>query len=146
MYLNDPIFRETFLSDPKPILARMGWSYPATVTVHIVETGPTNIGVIFGRNDLFLEEHLQMILPRVDTVVARANWDVEFRRLLLTDPAEALFQELEYRVPSGTRVTVYQCSQTHVYFPVWVDETVADSEELSESDLEHITGGGGNIV
>jgi len=145
-YLNDPNFHAAFLADPKPLLAEMGWSYPATVTVHVVETGPKNIGIIFGRNDLYREEQLQTILPQIDVLVARAHLDPEFRRSLLADPAEALFQELEYRAPSGVRVSAYECSQDHVYFPVWIDEPIADSEELSEFDLEQITGGRGNIL
>ena len=137
---NDSSFRADFLANPKAVLAQMGFIYPEATTIHIVESSPRNIGIILDTTIFCSEEELETIPFQLGEVVKRSLVDPRFKEHLLSNPVEAIFLVFGHRIPDDIKITVYEVSEGHAYFLVWRSET-DDCGELSDLDLEQITGG-----
>jgi len=137
----DARFREDYKANPKPVLAQFGHVYPESVSVHIVETSPAAYALILGAEDTYGPGQLESMPPSVATVVKRSFTDSGFRHLLTANPVEAIFLETGFRVPEAATVTVFETTATDVYLPLPSMLHEFDGEELSELELEEITGG-----
>jgi hypothetical protein len=78
-------------------------------------------------------------------LVERAIQDEQFRSLLLSDPRAAAQQELGIDLPTSVRLHVLQESPSDLYMvlplkPAALKGVIAD-DELSETELEHVSGG-----
>jgi len=143
---SDAALLAEFRANPRPFLACMGLVYPDEVNIHLVENDPRNITLIIGDKDLYSREQLASLPAPVVAVLTRAFDDPGFRAFLLSAPVDAIFLETGYRIPDGTTVTVRQTTEKDIYFPIFVvsearEEQKAESGELSDLELESISGG-----
>ena len=69
-------------------------------------------------------------------IVGKANEDADFRARLLSDPKEALEQELGVTIPASLSVEVHEESGTTAHLVLPPDS------RLSEGDLRAVAGGG----
>ena len=69
-------------------------------------------------------------------ILTRASEDGDFRARLIADPKAAISAELGRTIPEGFDVVVHEdgASTAHLVLP--------PSSELTEADLEMVTGGG----
>ena len=78
-------------------------------------------------------------------LVERARRDEQFRSLLLSDPRAATRQELGINLPASVRLHVMQESPSDLYLvlPLKPGEFkgVLAGDELSETELEYVSGG-----
>ena len=76
---------------------------------------------------------------RRDKVVGKANQDADFRARLVSNPKEAIGQELDIAMPGSLTIEVHEESSTtaHLVLP--------PAGALSESDLQAISGGFGFV-
>ena len=70
-------------------------------------------------------------------IVARAWLDKAFREALMRDPKAAISQELGRELADGVEITVLQETASQVYLVI----PPAPDHELSEQELEHVSGG-----
>jgi hypothetical protein len=75
-------------------------------------------------------------------VIDRATRDPQFRQELLRNPATALEQELGMRIPESIEIRVVEETPSTLYL-VLPPQRMAAGEELSDRDLERVTGGWG---
>lgn len=81
----------------------------------------------------------------LDSIVARATVDRSFRQMLLTDPRRAIRDELGLTIPSHFRIKFVERGpdlDALVVLPDFRDGV----EELSEDDLEAVSGGAHNYA
>ena len=73
-------------------------------------------------------------------ILRKAEEDGEFRSRLIADPKAAISAETGTTIPDGFDIVVHEDSATtaHLVLP--------PSEELSEAEMESVTGGMGIIV
>jgi hypothetical protein len=74
-------------------------------------------------------------------LINRSLEDEEFRQRLLDDPRGTIEQELGSRLPESTEVRVVQESKDTIYL-VLPGRAVAHGGELSDQELEEVSGGG----
>ena len=137
----DEEFRAEFVANPKPFLAQFGEVYPDSTKVHIVETSPEALALIIGTEDTYHPEQLASMPATSAAVVKRSFVDPEFKALLIADPAEAIFVETGHHFPESTKVTVYISTPTDVYLPLPPLASRLESAELSDLELEEVSGG-----
>ena len=80
----------------------------------------------------------------LSAIMAKAAEDADFRRRLLTDPRNAIYDHFGVRVPDSYSVKFVEREpgvDALVVLPDPRGQGDAESDELSESDLEAITGG-----
>lgn len=75
----------------------------------------------------------------LQAILHRAKTDVEFRKRLLTAPAEAIEENFGVRIPHGYRIRFIEKGED-------VDALIVlpargESEELSEDELDQVAGG-----
>lgn len=123
------------------MLEQLGLTYPANVTVRVIEEGPRNLALILGSRDQYSDADLQAMPPEISRVVRRSFTDAGFNAFLVMSPVEAVFLETGYRVPDGTHIHIYQATATEAFFPIPEVSVASDTDEISEFELEEITGG-----
>jgi len=139
----DAAFRAEFIANPRPVLAQIGLIYPDATAVHVVETGFRDVALIIGGEGMYPEEQLKSMPPQMSAVITRSFVDPGFKALLLSNPVEALFLEVGYRVPDGSTVRTYEATDKDAYFLIFDEAKPLDAEELSDLELEQVSGGGG---
>lgn len=72
-------------------------------------------------------------------VLARAETDAEFRQQLLREPRQVIYETFGIRIPEQFRIRFVERSSDVDALVVLPDLRAGD--ELSEHDLEHVTGG-----
>jgi hypothetical protein len=77
-------------------------------------------------------------IPEVAKVIERAANDQHFKDQLISSPAEAIFEELGFAVPSSVELVVLENSPTII-------NIVLESVELDDLTLAHVAGGKGTI-
>jgi len=138
----DATFRAEFIANPKPALAQIGLIYPDSTTVHVVATGFRDVALIVGGEGMYTEKHLESMPPQMSAVITRSFVDPGFKALLLSNPVEALFLEVGYRVPDGSTVRTYEATEKDAYFLIFDGAKPLDAEELSDLELDQVSGGG----
>lgn len=73
-------------------------------------------------------------------LLQRAARDPEFRRQLLADPRSAIETELGYRLPESVEIRAVEETPNLVYLVL----PAQDTDELSEVQLEALSGGYGS--
>jgi hypothetical protein len=72
----------------------------------------------------------------VEAIIAeRIAADPAFRDTLLADPRTVLSEMVSFDIPKGVQVVLHEESLTQIHL------TIPSSEQLSEADLELVTGG-----
>ena len=80
-------------------------------------------------------------------LINRSLQDETFRQRLLDEPKAAVEQELGRRLPESIEVRVVQESQDTIYLVLPSrGASVAQGSELSDQDLEQVSGGGGTYA
>ena len=80
-------------------------------------------------------------------LIQRSLEDETFRQRLLDEPKAAVEQELGKRLPESTEVRVLQESQDTIYLVLPTSRAaLAQGSELSDQDLEQVSGGGGTYA
>jgi hypothetical protein len=151
---SDAALLAEFRANPRPFLACAGLVCPEEVNIHLVENDAQNVTLIIGNPDLYSREQFASMPEPMVAVLTRAFGDPGFRSFLLSAPVDAIFLETGYRIPDGTAVTVRQTTENDLYFPIFVrgetrsksgsdvhEEQNKESDELSDLELEEITGG-----
>jgi hypothetical protein len=143
---SDAALLAEFRADPRPFLACAGLVCPEGVNIHLVENDAQNVTLIIGNQDLYSREQFASMPEPMVAVLTRAFGDPGFRSFLLSAPVDAIFLETGYRIPDGTKVTVRQTTEKDIYFPIFAASEARegqknDSGELSDLELEEITGG-----
>ena len=134
-------FRAEYIANPKPVLAQFGQLYPDSVTVHIIETSPVAYALIIGAQESYPPHQLESMPPPVAAVVKRSFVDPGFKALLTFNPVEAIFLETGFRIPEGASVTVYETTPNDIYLPLPAIEHEREEAELSELELDEVSGG-----
>jgi Nitrile hydratase, alpha chain len=81
--------------------------------------------------------------PEIEgAIVRRSLEDEDFRQRLLEDPKAAVEEELGSRLPDAVQVRAVEESADTIYLVL--PSASALGEELSDWDLEKVTGGGSN--
>lgn len=79
----------------------------------------------------------------LDDIMRRAAEDADFRRFLLADPKEAIYQSFGVRVPLNFRIRFIE-KGNDVDALVVLPDAVRPDNELSDDDLDAVAGGTGN--
>jgi hypothetical protein len=74
-------------------------------------------------------------------LIERSLEDEEFRQRLLDDPKGAIEQELGSRLPESVEVRVVEESADTIYLVLPSASRVGQVEELSDRELEEVSGG-----
>ena len=78
--------------------------------------------------------------PEVNTILERAEKDSQFSQKLYDNPHEVLTELAGLQIAPGSKVTVQPACETQIY--LMLPEKESDAFELSESELETVSGGG----
>jgi hypothetical protein len=79
-------------------------------------------------------------LEAMNAVLARAETDAEFRRQLLIEPRRIIYDTFGIRIPEQFRIRFIERSADVDALVVLPDLRTA-AHELSDGELEHVTGG-----
>jgi hypothetical protein len=74
-------------------------------------------------------------------IIEKAMKDDSFREKLKSDPRGAIESELGFRIPQSIRIDILEESGEMVYLILPPKPGLADSDELSELELESVAGG-----
>jgi hypothetical protein len=76
-------------------------------------------------------------------IMRRAMNDEAFRQELLSNPRYVLVQKLGISVPEGVKIHVHEDSASDLHLVLPVKAGAGGLQELSDTDLEQVTGGQG---
>jgi hypothetical protein len=73
--------------------------------------------------------------------IAKAKEDPAFKQLLLTNPKAAIEREIGQSLPSGLEIEVVQQTPNKLYMVLPLEKDQIQTQELSERELESVSGG-----
>jgi hypothetical protein len=77
-----------------------------------------------------------------ERLIEKAMKDEQFRENLLLNPKSIIEQELGIVIPDQMKIHVLEETVDSLYLVLPAGETPAGSDELTESELESVSGGG----
>jgi hypothetical protein len=89
-----------------------------------------------------MEWTVEQTQSAINAALRRAATDMEFRKLALSDPAAAVARIAGQPLPEGFRVRVLE---REGYDATIVLQDPVEDGELSDSELEHVAGGSGQL-
>ena len=129
--LKDPVFRGKLKRSPTEICREEGADFPAGASIHLIESRPMEIHFFVG---------VKTKSPEVNAVLERAEKDSQFSQQLCDHPHEVLTELAGLQIAPGSKVTVHPASETQIY--LMLPDQESNALELSESELETVSGGG----
>ncbi len=79
--------------------------------------------------------------PMQEQIIAKAMKEETFRQELLSNPKAAIERALGITIPQGVTIAVHQDTPTAVHLVLPVRALGKGGEELSDAELEQVTGG-----
>jgi len=139
----DEDFKNSFIADPKPILAKIGAKVPDSVKVEVHENRPDWQNIILPRKEHLEKYNLEGQNPIISQVIQQALADEAFKATLLQNPKAGIKQATGEDVPDSLTICFHEDTPTvkHLVIP-----TNPTNEELSASQLEMVAGGIGTSI
>lgn len=147
----DEEFKQRLFAEPKAVLTEYNLEVAETFNIKVVENTENLLNINFpaksslGNSDKQLELLSQYNLPvsqqtdsgkKYAQIVAKAWDDASFKQRLLSEP-KMVFQENGINIPDELEIRVLENTVDSVYFIL----PIKPSEELSDEQLETVTGG-----
>ncbi len=129
--LKNPEFRKRLKENPTAVCRAEGADLPDGVNVQLIEFDPMEFHFFVG---------VSTKSPEVNAVLERAEKDSQFCQRLCDNPHEVLTELAGMQIAPGSKVIVHPASETQKYLMLpWQENEAA---ELSDSELETVSGGG----
>jgi Nitrile hydratase, alpha chain len=146
--LKDENFRNKFVDDPKPVLAKVGVIIPDSVKVevHVNNASTINLVLPLPQNDkeVLNSSLLRTRINHAFSAVIQRAWSNEiFKAQLMRNPKKVIKEAIGKEIPSSIDVHVYEDSPTvkHLVLQLSHDVDIFSSDELSEEELKMVAGG-----
>ena len=139
--VSDDAFRAQAKKDPKAALAGIGFQIPTGMSVKVYQNTPTEIHAVLPEKAG--NGALQGTDPNVAKVFEKAWSDPKFKAELLKDPTAAIKSATNAKLPKSLKIFVHENTAKEMVFVL--PYVPAKSGELSDSDLEMVAGGKGNV-
>jgi hypothetical protein len=136
---NDPEFKRKLLANPKPVLTELGLDIPAGTDIRIHENSAGEMNFVLPEKAELGGADPEEGNAVIGRVMKKAWSDPAFKKRLLADPKPAIADAAGVELPAALKVRVHENTATvkNLVLPV-----NPKSEELSDSDLEAVAGGG----
>jgi hypothetical protein len=137
---SDAVFRTQAKSDPRAALESVGLTIPSGVRVEVFENGPSTLHVVLPeKGDI---SAVKTAAPNIVKVFEKAWSDPAFKAQLLNEPKQAIKAATNATVPASLDIVVHENTATDMSFVL--PYVPPASGELSDVDLEMVSGGKGN--
>lgn len=137
---SDVMFRSRAKSDPRAALESVGLTIPSGMRVEMFENSPSTIHVVLPEQGD--TSAVKAVAPYIVSVFEKAWSDPAFKAQLLTEPKQAIKAATNATVPAGLNIVVHENTPTSMSFVL--PYVPPASGELSDADLEMVSGGKGN--
>ncbi len=134
----DEDFKNGFIADPKPILAKIGAKVPDSVKVEVHEDGPDLQSYILPRKEHLERYNLEGQNPIISQVIQQALADEAFKARLLQNPKAGIKEATGEDVPDALTICFHEDTPTVKHLVIPANPT---NEELSDCQLEMVAGG-----
>ena len=129
--LTNPEFRKRLKENPTAVCRAEGADLPDGVNVQLIESNPMEIHFFVG---------VKTKSPEINDVLERAEKDGQFSQRLCDNPHDLLTELAGMQIAPGSKVIVHPACETQRYLMLPRQES--DVAELSDSELETVSGGG----
>lgn len=137
---NDPEFKKKLFANPKPVLAELGMNVPAGQNVKIWENTPHEMNFVLpNKAEMPANYDPEATNATIGKVIKKAWKDPAFKAKLLSNPKDAVADAAGIELPASLKVRVHEDSPSLKNLILPVNPA---TEDLSDSDLEAIAGGG----
>ncbi len=88
-----------------------------------------------------MDDQFALRIKLQNQLIEKAMKDEVFRKTLVTSPKETLEEEFRMKIPEGFDIKVLEENANTFYVVLPAPPNVGNSEELSEAELELVSGG-----
>lgn len=142
----DVAFKQELLNNPKAVLSKEGAKIPEGLEIKALEDTVNNRYIVLpSRNDMTADEYEEMSKQLTQAedglsqLMGRAMQDEAFKQQLLSNTKAVLEKELGEKMPENLELKILEQTDNTRYIVLPMN---AESEELSDEELESVAGGG----
>jgi hypothetical protein len=139
----EPAYRAALTQNPKDALKRMGVDLPAMVNVHVFQNDPKTFHAVLPmKGDAQMQEILRKANPVAFKVYEKAWQDPAYKKRLFSEPRQAFMDVTGVTPPPGLTLVAHEDTPNtlNIVLPY-----MGKAGELSDVDLEHVSGGKGSV-